>query len=409
MSIAYVVSKYPTLSHSFIRREIQALREKGLQIQTFTLRPATDAEVISPDDRRERDETFTIQGRGPRDIVADHLLAFWGAPASYLRTLGRALGHRTPGARSALWSLFHFAEAMVLARQLKGRDIRHVHAHFSNAGGVVAMLASSYLGIGWSLTIHGSTADFESPTRVLLGDKVAATRFTACVSHAGRALALRASDPAVWDRFVVVRCGIQLDRFPYRPRVPQPGRRLRLLSVGRLAPEKGQRVLLRGFAELVQRGVDAELRLIGEGPERAALEKMVVDLKLQDRCLLPGSRPEAEVAQEMAQADLFVLSSFVEGLPVVLMEAMASGLPVVAPRISGIPELVVDGETGTLFSAGNWHELADKLQSLAADGLGLRAVVERARAKVEREFDIRVAVGPLLDRFADAAVRAARS
>jgi colanic acid/amylovoran biosynthesis glycosyltransferase len=397
--IAYVVSRYPTVSHSFIRREVQTLRARGVNIHTFSVRRPSDAEVLSPADQAERDRTFALLPCPPRVLGRAHLGALARSPVAYLRTLALAMRHRVPGPRSALWGLFHFGEAIVLADQLRQRGVGHVHSHFSNAGGVVGMLASRFLDIGWSLTIHGSKADFQSPARVLLGDKVAATTFTACISRFCQGQLRQQSEAAVWDRIAVVRCGIELSKFPFRARPAIEGRRARLLSVGRLAPEKGQLGLLEGFAELVRRGVDAELRLIGEGPERPRLEAAVVRLGIADRCTLPGAYPEKEIAREMAEADAFVLSSFIEGLPVVLMEAMASGLPVVAPALNGIPELVIDGQTGSLFPTGDWAGLASQLQNLLADPRRAAAMAVRGRAKVEAEFDIEVAVAPLWQRF----------
>lgn len=398
MRIAYFCSLYPAASHTFIRREVRALRARGLEIDTFTLRRAPD--LRSGEDREEAEATVSVLPCGPFRLAGALLWAVSTRPLRTAATLGRAFGHRLPGFGPFLGAFVRFAEALVLGRELARRGSGHLHTHFSNAGGDVGFLASGLLGIGWSLTLHGS-ADFNGSGRPLLGRKIAAARFVACASEHGRGLAAEACDAAFRDRLVVVRCGIDPRR--YAPRARPAGRRLRVLSVGRLSPEKGQAGLVEAFARVFRKGVDAELRVIGEGPERPRLEAAAAREGVADRCSFPGSRSEEEVAAELAEADVFALSSTLEGLPVVLMEAMASGLPVVAPRLSGIPELVEDGATGLLYATGRYDELAGLLERLLRDASLRRALAERARVRVEGGFDIARAVLPLEERFREGA------
>ncbi len=215
MKIGYLCSRYPSVSHTFIRREVEALRNLGVDLETFAVRRTEDQEIISDEDRRDRDTTWSILPRGPLDLVRSNLRSLVRRPRAYVSTLVKALHHRIPGAKSGLWSLFYFVEALRLAEELERRGIDHLHNHFSNAGGDVGYLATRYLGIGWSVTLHGSS-DFDGPNRPLLGRKIAAADFVACVTHFGRALAMHASDPAHWDRIVLVRCGIDLSSMPFR-------------------------------------------------------------------------------------------------------------------------------------------------------------------------------------------------
>ncbi len=170
--------------------------------------------------------------------------------------------------------------------------------------------------------------------------------------------------------------------------------------MGRLSPEKGQVGLIRAFADIRGRGFDAELVIIGDGPERARLEAEIETLGLAGDCRLAGAMSSADVLQAMAEADVFAMTSFIEGLPVVLMESMAIGCPVIAPRITGIPELVEDGVTGLLYAPANWRELADRLVRVLDDEPFAHSLAVRGRQRVEGEFRVSQAVQPLLAKFA---------
>jgi glycosyltransferase involved in cell wall biosynthesis len=199
----------------------------------------------------------------------------------------------------------------------------------------------------------------------------------------------------------VSRCGVELAKLPMRSRREPPDGRLRVLCIGRLSSEKGHRLLLEGFSGAIKAGVDAELRIVGEGPERAFLEQRVSELELDDRCSLPGSASEQEVLAELGSADVFVLSSFMEGLPVLLVEAMAVGIPVIAPRLAGIPELVLDGQTGLLFAPGDPSELAQGIASLANSPAERVRLAAAARQRVAADFDLDHSVELLWRRFHD--------
>lgn len=403
MRIGYLTSRYPAVSHTFIRREVAAVRARGIDVHTFAVRHPATSELRGEDDRAELARTWAILPARPWKILEAHAHGIARRPRSYARTLRRALKHRMPGMRSALWAGFHFAEAIYLARELERRGIEHLHSHFANSGGTIGFLATQFLDIGWSQTLHGNS-DFQATATALLREKIASARFTACVSHFGRALAMHASDPSDWDRVILSRCGIDLRAMPKRedPARREAGRRLRVLTVGRLAPEKGQIGLVRAFADVVAQGIDAELRIVGEGPERARIEAEVERLGLADRCALPGSASDVECIREMQEADLFVLTSFMEGLPVVLMEAMAVGTAVIAPRLAGIPELVEEG-CGLLYTPAHRSELAERMVRLLRDP-DLRARLgEAGQRRVMEEFVVERAVEPLVERFSNVA------
>jgi len=403
MRIGYLVSLYPASSHTFVRREVHALREQGVEVHTFSVRTPQPAERRAPEDLRAFEETCYLLPMSPLRLLRAHLQTLAKRPLGYLRTLRLALSHRVPGVQALGLSLAYFAEAMVLAHELEQRGITRLHNHFANAGANVGFLATRYLAMPWSLTLHAHS-ETDYPAGNLLPQKLVAADFAVCISYFGRAQAYRVIGPEHWPKLFISRCGIDLQALPVRDAAvtrEREARRarggVRLICVARLASEKGIVGLLQAFAEAAVPG--AELVLVGDGPERKSIEQYIAKLGLSDQVQLRGRLPESQTLREIAQADVFVLASFMEGVPVVLMEAMALGVPVVAPRIAGVPELVQDGHNGLLFAASAWDELAECLRRIT-QGPALREQFAGAgRAKIEREFEIRRAIGPLLARF----------
>lgn len=398
MRIGYLVSQYPATSHTFIRREIAALRTLGWDVDTFSVRKPSEAERRSPIARAEYEQTWYALPPRP-DIVLALLSGFVRHPVRFMSVLVLALRHRVPGVRSFVWSWFYFAEAMYLATELRRRRIDHLHNHFGNAGAIVGMLATRYLGITWSLSMH-AVSEFDYPYGPLLGEKIHAATFGPCCAHFAQAQAMRFSDPKDWHKLFVTRCGLELDRLrAMAPERTRASTRPRILCVARFSPEKGVDGLLHAFSKLQQLGVDAELRIVGDGPYAGALRAQARALGIEERCTFTGRLPEEQVPAEYANADIFAMASLMEGLPVVLMEALALGVPVVAPGLAGIPELVQHDVTGLLYRPSDWDDMAAQLALLAGDP-ALRSRLARAGQKlVEEEFEISRAVAPLHERL----------
>lgn len=407
MKVAYLCSRYPAISHTFILREVLVLREAGIDVHTFTIRRVPDAELLTEVDRHEARHTQSILPAGFLSILTAHLAAFFRSPVGYFGALGIAVTRRPPGLRPFFWSLFYFLEAGVLAARLRRAGITHVHAHFANVAANVARLAARLTGGTWSLTIHGH-ADFGDPTTSRLADKIASAAFTVCVSDFGRAQAMLQTDPVHWPRLHRVYCGIDTIRFQPPPQGDtQESPPLRLLTVARLSPEKGLTVLLDALAAARAAGTDVILTLVGDGPLRGSLGEQARRLGLTEPVTFAGPVGQDRISDFYHRADVFVLPSFSEGLPVVLMEAMASGLPVIASRITGIPELVRDGLDGLLVPPGNTDELAAAIRNLAADPKRRRAFAASARDRVCTAFDARVTQVPLIQLFKETLAPAA--
>jgi glycosyltransferase involved in cell wall biosynthesis len=357
--IAVVCSRYPAVSHAFIVREVRALRERGVEVHTFTIRRPGEHELLSAEDRAEHSRTRALLPPNPLRLAAAHARAALTRPLRYLGALGLTLRLSTGGVRSALWRLFYFAEGVLLWDECRRLGLRHLHAHFANVGSDAALLAAHVGGPdwSWSFMMHGCTELFdERPHR--LPEKIRRASLVVCNSHFTRAQLMKLVDRGEWEKLHVVPCGIDtrtLPRLPYRPKVGP----LRVLTVGRLVPGKGHAVLLDALAELRDQGVQTIATFVGDGPEREPLELLAAELRLDVR--FAGAVGQDELGAYYQDAQLFCLPTFAEGLGVVLLEAMGHGLPVVSTNVMGVPEVVNEGETGLLVLPGRADLLAEAL------------------------------------------------
>ncbi|CAL8968646.1 D-inositol-3-phosphate glycosyltransferase [Propionicimonas sp. T2.31MG-18] len=389
--VAYLVSQYPLISHTFIEREIEGLRALGTPVHTFSIREPGD--LMSDAMRAEAGRTTVLQDSWG-EIARASARAFAGHPAAGFASLRRALSTGEARPRSRVWQAFYVAEALRLLAELERLGVRHVHAHFANNGADVARAAIAHArsvdpdgGWRWSFTMHGPT-EFEAVERFDLAGKVASADRVACISDFTRSQLMRLSDPADWTKLEVVHMSVDTDRFVPPPDARAQGDALRILDVGRLVPEKGAPVLLDAVSLLVERGVPVEVRLVGSGDLGEDLARTITSRGLSDVVTLVGPVGQDEILSEYHWADVFCLPSFQEGLPVVLMEAMATCLPVVTSTINGIPELVRDGANGYLLPPGRADLLADALERLAADPALRASLGERARADVVAGFSL---------------------
>jgi len=393
--IAYLTGAYPAVSHTFILREVEALRRLGLDIVTCSIRRSGPEHLRGPAETQAAETTFHVieAGKSPARLLAAQAQAFT-APGRYFGTLAKAWRMRQPGLRAALYQLFYFVEATLLARHLQAEGVTHIHNHFAGPSASVSILAARLADIPFSFTLHGP-ADLAEPVRWSLGDKIAAARFVACISNYARSQAMLMSDPAHWDRLRIIHCGVDPALYR-RDRVETDDPRLHLVFVGRLAPVKGLRVLIEALLAR-QTGDDVRLTIVGDGGERATLEAMAAPLGEAVR--FTGYQSQDEVAAILATADAFVLASFAEGVPVVLMEALAANLPVIATRITGVPELVEDGVSGLLVPPGDANALAGAIDRLAALPDRGASMGPAGRAVVEAEFDISIEAARLATLF----------
>ncbi len=361
MRIAYLTNQYPAVSHTFIRRELRELERRGHTVVRCAIRPSPGL-LVDPEDIEEAARTFhCVSVPKPRVIGAIGAESL----SRPIRTLAAALmaircGRRSPA--GVLKHLLYLAEAIVLRRRLERERIEHVHVHFGTNPAMVARLIRSLGGPGFSMTIHGPD-ELDDPRGHDLRGKIADARFTVAISDFTRSQLMRWADRSDWDRLHVVRCTVGDEDLNPDQIAPATGTPT-FVNVGRLSAQKGQLTLIDGFAELVERGVDARLTIVGDGELRTAVEGAVRDKGLSDRVTLTGSLPGSEVRQRLAESHALVLPSFAEGLPMVIMEAFAVGVPVISTTIAGIPELVEHDRSGILVAPGRPDLIADAMERL---------------------------------------------
>lgn len=385
--IAYLTGEYPRATDTFIQREVFALRRQGMDVLTCSIRKTGAEHLVGPEQRAEAKRTFYVlaAAKAPIRLITCHMRALISTPCKYVSTLWLAACTGSAGFKGRLYQLFYFAEAIVLADYLKRQGVVHLHNHIATASCSVAMLASKASGIPYSFTLHGPDIFFE-PQRWRLDVKIKNASFVACISEFCRTQAKTYSSADSWDKLHIVHCGVEPDRYGVKTITAKNP--LHITFVGRLATVKGIPVLLEALVWLQNQIPDLQATLIGDGPERAELEIKADELGLTDMVTFAGYQSQAEVADMLKKTDLFVLPSFAEGVPVVLMEAMAAKLAVVATQIAGIPELVDDGVNGILVPAGDVDKLAQAILMLLKDE-NLRTKMGRAgQKKVRDAFNI---------------------
>lgn len=394
MKIAYLISLYPAMSHTFILREVAALRARGVSIDTFSVRKAQPKDILGPEAEAEAARTRHLLPANAASYARAMLWALTTRPGRLLALKWDAVMHRGLGLRDRLMWLIYWVEAVQLAHWVAQGGYAHLHCHFGNPGSNTAWLAARLAGVPFSMTLHG--IDMDEPERFRLPEKMADATFTACISQFGKAKMMYVTPPALWAKLRLVHCGLQA--LP-DPMPAPPGDTGKLVCVARLSVEKGHLILFEALAALRDEGLAFTCTLVGDGPMRAELEARVAALGLTDRVRFAGAQPPAQVAGFYAEADAAVLASFGEGIPLVLMEAMAHGRPVVSTRVGGIPELVEPGVSGLLVAPGSVREMTGALRTLLQDPAAARAMGERGREAVMKRFSIDVAAERLEQLF----------
>lgn len=396
MKIAYFVNHYPKVSHSFIRREIEALEEQGITVERYALR-GWDSELIEPKDLQERGKTRFVLQAGVLYLVARLTALAARRPVAFLRGLKLALQLGHNASRMQIHSLVALAEAAVLLDWFQAADIRHVHAHFGTNSAEVVMLVRSLDGPSYSFTLHGSE-EWDMPRQLKIREKVRDAAFVVCISSFTRAQLCRWVPTDDWRKIYVVHCG--LERSFHETEVEPLPDNHRLVCVGRLCRDKAQGLLIEAVGSLKRCGIRVELVLAGDGDTRAEIESLIAQNELDSQVRITGWISSDQVRQELLASRALVLPSFVEGLPVVLMEALALRRPVLTTYVGGIPELVRHGREGWLFPAGSLEALVEAIKSCLETSVEqLRAMGEQGRARVLERHSVENEVEKLSQLF----------
>jgi colanic acid/amylovoran biosynthesis glycosyltransferase len=394
LRIAYFINQYPKVSHSFIRREILALERQGFEVQRIALRGWQGA-LPDEEDRQEQKITRYVLRQGLWGLLLPTLRTMLRSPVRFVAALTLAGKMARESDRSLPYHLIYVAEACRILEWSVELDVERIHAHFGTNSAEVAMLTRALGGPPYSFTVHGPD-EFLRPMG--LEEKVRRSAFVVAISSFGRSQLYLRSARRDWPKIKVVHCGLE-ESF-YAIDSPLTAIPLRLICVGRLCEAKGQLLLIEAAAALANKGISFELVLAGDGPTRGEIEKLVDKYGLGERVRITGWISGGEVRREILAARALVLPSFAEGLPVVIMEAMALRRPVLSTYVAGIPELVRPGEEGWLFPAGSLEELASAMQDcLSRPFEDLERLGDAGRRRVLTRHSVDTEAGKLAQLF----------
>jgi colanic acid/amylovoran biosynthesis glycosyltransferase len=359
MTIAYLVNQYPKVSHSFIRREIAGIEACGIQVARFSIR-SCGSELVDEEDKRELEKTRFVLGIGKVGLLFALLRVAITRPIRFLSALWLMIQVGRKSDRGVLRHLAYLAEACVLLGWFSELGIAHVHAHFGTNSTTVAMLCRALGGPPYSFTVHGPE-EFDKAEALALTEKIKRAAFVVAISSFGKSQLYRWCEHEQWSKIQVIHCGVD-DMFLTQAPIPVPDQP-RLVCVGRLCEQKGHLLLLEAAGQLVAEGLSFMLVLVGDGPLRTEIETMITRLGLQDHVEITGWASNSEVHQHILASRAMVLPSFAEGLPVVVMEALALSRPVISTYVAGIPELVEPEICGWLVPPGSVEALTNAMRT----------------------------------------------
>ena len=392
--VAYLAGTYPLVTHSFILTELAGLRELGVEIHSYAVRPGGSEHSSVKDVAQEAERTQYLLPTGAGELLGAHLSLLWDSPRRYMEALSLAWTSFHGGWKPALYQVFYFAEAGLLARDLQRQRLPHLHTHFGSSTTTVAMLAARLAGISFSFTLHGPNIFFE-PYRWALGVKMHCASFVVCISQFCRSQAMLLSARQDWDKLRIVRCGVDTEVKSRQPDGPA----CRLIYVGRLLLTKGLSIFLQSLSQIRREHPTVHLTLIGEGPDRSQLEELAAQLELSEALDFAGYQDYSQVGEQLSRCDILVLPSFAEGVSIAVMEAMARELAVICTPVGGMTELVEHGVDGWMIPPGQVDSLTAALRQLISDPELRARLGSKASAKVRALFDRRRSARELRDLY----------
>ena len=394
------MSTYPAVSHTFVLREVKRLRRENFDIRVASINsPERPADGMTSEEQDESSATFYVKRQGILGAARAHLAVLVTSPKSYFTGLWFALRLAGTDLRRLIFAVFYFVEAVILGHWMESQELRHLHVHFANAASTVGLIASRTFPIQFSLTVHGPDEFYDAPG-LRLAEKIVGASFACCVGQFARSQLMKLSLPGEWGKFEIVPLGVDPQLFTPRPFRSAP-ETFEILCVGRLVPAKGQYVLVAAVSRLVKSIPNLRLRLVGDGPDREGLERAIAAANLSRHVVLEGSVNQDRIRDYYRQADIFVLASFAEGVPVVLMEAMAMEIPCVSTFVAGIPELIRSEIDGILVSPSDDSALASAIKRLIDDSSLRHRLGIAARRRVMDKYNLDHNVIHLAEIFAD--------
>ena len=380
MKVGYVINMYPRVTHSFIRREIQAVEAAGVEVQRYSVRRAGET-LVDPGDIEERTKTREVLGVGAAGLLSAMIGRLLADPVGFVAGLVYAMRLGLKSDRGFLKEMAYFAEACVLRGWFREDEVEHVHAHFGTNAADVVLLCRKLGGPPYSFTVHGPE-EFDRIEGISIVEKVENAAFVVAISIFATSQLYRWCSFSDYSKIHVVRCGVDPLFLGSQGRPIPEQERPKLAAVGRLCTHKAQLLVIEAMHELAQSGVDMEMVFVGDGEIRDELESKIDEYGLRDRVEITGWVGGEVVQQKLLESRVMVLPSFAEGLPVVIMEAMGLGRPVITTYVAGIPELVEDGRSGWVLTPGDTAALREALR--AAVKTSTPELNEMGRVGIER-------------------------
>ena len=396
MKIAYMMSRFPKLTETFILYEILTIQEEGVEVEIYPL--IREKATVVQDEAHALVERANYVPFLSLAIILSNLRLIARNPVAYFRTLFVSLRATMRSRRFLTGIIFFYPKAVHIARLMEQAKIEHLHAHFASHPAAIAFIIHELTGIPYSFTAHGSDLHRD---QAMLCEKVHAAKDVIAISQYNKQMIIDHCGEQYADRIQVVHCGINTERFQASD--PIPDNHLRILCVGSLHEVKGQRYLLEACAILKKQGIAFKCHFIGQGDDLAMLQDLAKQLGISEFVHFLGGVTQAQVIEWLSQVDVLALTSVPsqdgrrEGIPVALMEAMASGLPVVSTDLSGIPELVTHGQEGYLTQPGDSEAIAEALITLANSAEKRQALGQAARNKILSEFELKSNARKLLE------------
>ncbi|MFA6916306.1 MAG: glycosyltransferase family 4 protein [Parachlamydiales bacterium] len=389
-TIIYVISCYPAVSHTFIQQEIAFLRQAGKKVVVASINNSNIEEMAkSIEVREEEKNTFYIKEKGVITAIDALFQYLIFNPVRFFQALSFTWKYIRQTRRSIKYLFGYFGEALLLARWFSAQNSEQVHAYFGNVAATVAMIAKRLQPFKLSLSIHGPDI-FYDETMEGLPIKVQDADWIRCISFYSQSQILKHLKITEWEKLHIVRMGVDVSKITPLPSTHEKSNnpRKQIVTVGRLVPVKGFSILIQAIANLKEQGKFFELTLIGSGPERAELEELAMRLDVVDEIRFKGPLSHHETLKHMQHADLFVLATFAEGIPIVLMEAMAMKIPCISTWINGTPELIRNGIDGILVAPSDVISLQNAIAHLSENAELQQKIVQSGRQRIEDEYNL---------------------
>lgn len=386
--LAYLISRYPAISHTFVLREVRELRARGFDIKVASINaPDRADEGLTAEEREESASTYYVKRDGVGGALRAHAGALMSNPLPYFRGLWFALRLGGFDVKRIIYGLLYFVEAVMVGQWMKQHGLRHLHVHFATPASTVGLVVVQVFPVTLSITVHGPD-EFYNVSSYSLAEKIRGASFICCIGNYARSQLMKLSPFEEWSKFEISPLGVDPNIFAPRPASPANTEPFEVICVGRLVPAKGQHILVQAIERLVKQGHNVRLRFVGDGPDRDTLESMVRTRHLETQIIFEGAVNQDRIRSLYARADVFALASFAEGIPVVLMEAMAMEIPCVTTFITGIPELISDHESGLLVAPSDDAGLAGAIAKLIAQPTLRLKIGQNGRQAVLKKYDL---------------------